>query len=124
MTLPAGCMYRAFITQYSRSLHLEFLKTGVDILVVTPFYFVSNKYRAEKGSLLAPMPDVILNGSFAQLGKKGLWQAHGYWFHCIIGKWQELNPVAPYNALMRMEAHREKFRRKKEKEAAAKAKNN
>jgi 17beta-estradiol 17-dehydrogenase / very-long-chain 3-oxoacyl-CoA reductase len=106
---------KAFITQYSRSLHLEYRKTGIDVLVVTPFYFVSNKYRKEKGSLLAPMPDVILKGSLAQLGKKGVWQAHAYWFHCIIGKWQEINPLAPENGAKRMEAHRESFRRKKEK---------
>jgi len=111
---------KAFITQYSRSLNLEYRKTGIDILVVTPFYFVSNKYRKDKGSLMAPMPDVILKGSFAQLGKSGLWQAHGYWFHCIIGKWQEINPFAPANGAKRMEAHRESFRRKKERENKAK----
>ena len=96
---------------------MEYWRSGVDILVVTPFYFVSNKYRKEKGSLMAPMPIAILKGGFAQLGKRGLWQCHGYWFHCIIGKWQEINPWAPINAMRRMESHRENYRRKKEKEA-------
>lgn len=109
---------KAFITQYSRSLNLEYRKSGIDILVVTPFYFVSNKYRKDSGTLLAPMPDVILKGSFAQLGKSGVWQAHSYWFHAVIGRWQELNPFAPLNGARRMEAHRENFRKKKEREAA------
>lgn len=105
---------KAFITQYSRSLHFEYYKTGIDVLVATPFYFVSNKYRKTKGTLMGPMPDVILRGCYAQLGKKGVWQVHAHWFHCIIGKWQELNALAPYNAMKRMEDHREKYRRKLE----------
>ena len=82
---------------------MENMDTGVDILVVTPFYFVSNKYRKEKGTWLAPLPMTIVNGSLAQLGKKHLWQAHGYWFHALIGKSQENNPLAPFNGKARCE---------------------
>lgn len=98
--------YRAFITQYSRSLHLEHLNTGVDILVATPFYFVSNKYRKAKGTMLAPLAKVIVDGSFAQLGKKHVWQAHSYWFHTLIGKNQEYNPWAPFNGKARCEVRK------------------
>lgn len=109
-------LFRAFITQYSRSLHFEYLNTGIDILVVTPFYFVSNKYRKNVGTLFAPLPDVILRGAFSQLGKKGVYQVHAYWYHCIIGRLQEINPFAPYNAVKRMEEHREKYKKKLLKE--------
>ena len=108
-------IYRAFIVQYSRSLHMEYMNTGIDILVITPFYFVSNKYRKDKGTLFAPMPIELVKGGFQQLGKVGLWQAHGYWVHGIVGKFQEINPLAPYNGLKRVEAHRASYKKKKEK---------
>lgn len=55
-------------------MHLEYLRTGIDILVVMPLYVVSNKYRKESGTLYAPMPIALVKGTFAQLGKKYFWQ--------------------------------------------------
>jgi hypothetical protein len=81
-----ACVYdRAFITQFSRSMHVESWGTGVDFLVVTPFYVVSNLYKRKSGTLIAPMPIELVKGTFKQLGKQMIWQGHGYWFHGFIG---------------------------------------
>ena len=76
---------KAFMTQFSRSMHVECWDSGVDFLVVTPFYIVSNLFKRRTGTIIAPMPDVLVRGTLAQLGKKYVWQGHGYWFHGLLG---------------------------------------
>lgn len=76
---------KAFITQFSRSMQVEAWGTGVDFLVVTPYYIVSNLYKRKGGTLLAPMPDKLVTGTLSQLGKRYVWQGHGYWFHGVLG---------------------------------------
>mmetsp|Transcript_7554 Transcript_7554/g.8230 ORF Transcript_7554/g.8230 Transcript_7554/m.8230 type:complete len:330 (-) Transcript_7554:1446-2435(-) len=75
---------KAFITQFSRSMKIEWWDSGVDFYVVTPFYVVSNLYKRKSGTIIAPMPIELVKGTLAQLGKKYLWQGHGYWFHGLI----------------------------------------
>lgn len=62
------------MTQFSRSMHVECWDTGVDFLVVTPFYVVSNLYKRKSGTIVAPLPIKLVEGTFQQLGKKYLWQ--------------------------------------------------
>lgn len=76
---------KAFITQFSRSMHIECWDTGVDVLAVTPYYIVSNLYKRKTGTLLAPMPSALVHGTMCQLGKRYIWQGHGYWFHGLLG---------------------------------------
>ena len=76
---------KAFMTQFCRSMHVECWDSGIDFLVVTPFYIVSNLYKRKTGTFLAPMPDVLVRGTLAQLGKKYVWQGHGYWLHGLLG---------------------------------------
>ena len=76
---------RAFMTQFSRSLKIEFWDSGVDFYVATPFYVVSNLYKRKTGTIIAPMPIKLVEGVLCQLGKKYLWQGHGYWFHGFLG---------------------------------------
>ena len=76
---------KAFMTQFTRSMHIENWDNGVDFLVVTPFYVVSNLYKRTSGTLIAPLPDVLVRGTLSQIGKKYVWQAYGYWFHSILG---------------------------------------
>lgn len=82
------CIYsstKAFMTQFSRTLTVEYWDTGIDFLVVTPFYVVSNLYKRKTGTVVAPMPIKLIEGAFCQLGKKMVWQGHGYWFHGLVG---------------------------------------
>ena len=72
-----ACDFRAFITQFTRSMHVESWGSGVDFLAVTPFYVVSNLYKRKSGTLIAPMPIKLVEGTFAQLGKKMIWQVSG-----------------------------------------------
>ncbi len=100
---------RAFITQYSRSLHWEYINAGIDILVVMPMYVVSNKYRKTEGTIFAPMPIKVVEGTFLHLGKKFVFQVHGYWFHTLIGSVSPFNPFSARNALNRMEVKQYKY---------------
>lgn len=112
---------KAFMTQFSRSMHMEYYRTGIDFLVAMPLYVVSQKYRKEKGTIFAPMPIALVTGSLQQLGKKYLWQVNGYWFHTMLQFVSLANPFSAMNGLKRCEQHRENFRRKqKQKEAAKK----
>lgn len=112
---------KAFITQFSRSMHMEYKnrKSGIDWLVVMPLFVVSQKYRKEKGTLFAPMPIKLVTGTFAQLGKQDLWQVNGYWFHTLVQFVSLNNPWAADNSLKRVEDHRRRYREKLEREAAA-----
>lgn len=67
---------RAFMTQFTRSMHVECWGTGVDFYAATPFYVVSNLCKKKKGnSWTSPIePILLVEGVMAQLGKKYLWQ--------------------------------------------------
>jgi hypothetical protein len=66
-------------------MHVELWGSGVDFLVVTPFYVVSGLYKRKEGTLIAPMPIKLIEGTMSQLGKQYVWQGHGYWFHGLLG---------------------------------------
>ena len=55
-------------------MKIENWDSGVDFYVCTPFYIVSNLYKRRHGTLIAPMPIKLIEGTMAQLGKKYLWQ--------------------------------------------------
>jgi 17beta-estradiol 17-dehydrogenase / very-long-chain 3-oxoacyl-CoA reductase len=77
---------KAFMTQFSNSMHVECWGSGVDFLVVTPFYIVSNLVKRKSGTILIPMPSVFVKGVLRILGRgKYFWQSYGYWFHGVIG---------------------------------------
>ena len=76
-------LYRAFILQFSRSMHVECWGTGVDFLAVTP-YKVQGA-NATHGTLICPLPSKLVDGTMSQLGKQYVWQGHGYWFHGLLG---------------------------------------
>jgi NAD(P)-dependent dehydrogenase (short-subunit alcohol dehydrogenase family) len=85
---PFNSLYsatKAFGIQFSRSMHIENWGTGVDFYVCTPFYIVSNLFKRKEGTILAPMPDALVKGTLAQLGKKYVYEGHGYWFHGLLG---------------------------------------
>jgi hypothetical protein len=46
---------------------------------------VSNLYKRQTGTLIAPMPIALVRGTLAQLGKPYVWQGHGYWVHGVLG---------------------------------------
>lgn len=73
------------MTQFTRSMKVECWGSGVDFLVVTPFYVVSNLFKRKSGTIIAPMPIELVKGTLAQLGKKYIFQGHGYWFHGVLG---------------------------------------
>jgi NAD(P)-dependent dehydrogenase (short-subunit alcohol dehydrogenase family) len=113
---------KAAITQFSRSMHVECWGTGVDWLVVTPYYIVSNLFKRKSGTLIAPMASALVSGTFCQLGKQYIWQGHGYWFHGLLAGvaaywWGTL---ARWNKIMKDNRARYDARQAKDAKAAGK----
>lgn len=76
---------KAFVTQFSRSLKVEWWDSGVDFLVTTPYFIASNSVKKKEGGLITPLPITFVKGTLAQLGKKFIWQGHGHWAHGMLG---------------------------------------
>lgn len=81
---------KAFMTQFTRSMKVECWDTGVDFYCVTPFYVVSNLYKRKKGTIVAPMPIKLVEGTLQQICKKYVIQGHGYWMHGFIGNFMHI----------------------------------
>jgi len=115
---------KAFITQLSRSLSVEWAGSGVDFLVVTPFYVVSNLYKRRTGTIIAPMPIALIKGTLAQLGKGsyGIYEGHGYWMHGFL---EFVGRYCYWNTMPRMRKmmidNRKRFDAKSKSKAAAAA---
>ena len=72
-THPSGLLSvysatKAFVNQLTRSMYYEYKGHGIDVLSITPYYFVSNLYKRDQGTFLAPMPDVVVKSSIKYLG--------------------------------------------------------
>ena len=95
---------KAFITQFSRSMHVENWGTGLDFLVVTPYYVGTNNYNRKSGTLMTPIPSDFVHGTFAQLGKQYVWQVHGFWFHGLLGNLAAVYPSSTnrYRKMMKV----------------------
>mmetsp|Transcript_3209 Transcript_3209/g.4847 ORF Transcript_3209/g.4847 Transcript_3209/m.4847 type:complete len:380 (-) Transcript_3209:779-1918(-) len=74
---------KAFVTQFSRSMHIECWGSGVDFYVVTPFNVMPEKQKIYE-TLLTPSAKTLVKGTLQQIGKQYIWQGHGYWFHGLI----------------------------------------
>lgn len=90
-------------------------QSGIDWLVVMPLFVVSQKYRKETGTLFAPMPIKLVEGTFKSVGKQYLWQVNGYWVHTIVQLFAINNPWSCNTNLNRVENHRKKFAEKQKK---------
>ena len=49
------------------------------------------------------MPIKLVEGTFAQLGKKMVYQGHGYWVHGLLSNVTQYNPFSLKNNLSRMD---------------------
>ena len=86
-THPAGLLTvysatKAFGHQLARSMYYEYKEYGIDSLSITPYYFVSNLFVRSKGTILAPMPDVIIKQTTKYLGYAA--EANPYWAHKLL----------------------------------------
>ena len=86
-THPAGLLTvysatKAFGHQLARSMYYEYKEHGIDSLSITPYYFVSNLFVRSKGTILAPMPNVIIEKATKYLGYAA--EANPYWAHKLL----------------------------------------
>ena len=69
-----GLLRRAFVTQFSRSMHLECWGSGVDFYVVTPFYVRPKRHREGASLFFTPVARTLVLGTLSQIGKQYIWQ--------------------------------------------------
>lgn len=99
-------------------MKIEWWDSGVDFLAVTPFYVVSNLYKRKTGTIIAPMPIKLVEGTLSQLGKRYIWQGHGYWFHGFLGNFVSFYWGAVDRNLKMMKDNRRRYdERMKSKES-------
>lgn len=70
---------KAFGNQLTRSMYYEYKEHGIDVLSITPFYFVSNLFVRKHGTFLAPMPGAIIKQTTKYLGYTA--EANPYFGH-------------------------------------------
>lgn len=110
---------KAFMTQFTRSMKVECWDTGVDFYCVTPFYVVSNLYKRKKGTIVAPMPIKLVEGTLSQICKKYVIQGHGYWMHGFIGNFMYIYYRAVVRQYETMLDNRKRWEQRQQKQEAA-----
>ncbi len=77
------CSTKSFGTQFSQCLSHELREFGVDVLVVTPYYVISNQFRRKKATYIAPTAQRMVQDTLPLLGYTDV--AYPYWFHALCG---------------------------------------
>lgn len=111
---------KAFMNQWSETISYEYKKQGIDILVITPYYFVSNLFKRQKGQLIAPEARVVAENSLNLLGKEFI--AFGYWIHHLLYYLYVITPGIEQRFRQKSEEARERCLKKLAKQEAEKAK--
>jgi len=109
---------KAFMNQWSETISYEYKKQGIDILVITPYYFVSNLFKRQKGQLIAPEAAVIAENSLNLLGKE--FKAFGYWIHHALYYLYVITPGIEQRFRQKSEEARERCLAKLAKQEASK----
>lgn len=85
MATPLLTVYsstKAFITQFSRSLALEYREFGIDVLASRPYYVVSNLSKIRRASLLIPSSERCAEDTLRHLGVET--EIDPYWVHAVF----------------------------------------
>lgn len=97
---------KAFMAQFSRSIHYEYKEHGIDALCLVPYYVISNMFRRGKPTLVAPAADRVARESLNFLGTRV--QVYPYWMHRIIGTLAQIYPFTPMAMLKLMKRNRDR----------------
>ena len=74
---------QSFITQFSECLSHEFREFGIDVMVVTPYYVISNQFKRKKATYIAPTAQRMVQDTLPLMGYCD--KAYPYWFHAVCG---------------------------------------
>mmetsp|Transcript_37976 Transcript_37976/g.49010 ORF Transcript_37976/g.49010 Transcript_37976/m.49010 type:complete len:339 (+) Transcript_37976:74-1090(+) len=102
---------KAFMTQFSNSISYEYEKKGIDVLVITPYYFLSSYFKTKEPTLGIPHPSTVVNGTLRRLGCYK--QAFPYWFHALQRKMFDFHPDWPKRLMKSMKANKKRAESKK-----------
>ena len=108
---------KAFINEFSRSLHFEAKAVGVDVLVVTPYYVTSNMYKKPPG-VLNCSAERFVQDTLPLLGRYDI--AYPYLAHAVLGTLMHYYWATPQALFKSMSKTRNRaLARKAQKGAAA-----
>ena len=75
---------KGFGNQLTRSMAIEYKEFGIDCLSITPYYFVSNMFKRNKATYMAPFPQALIDEALPLLGHEI--EAYPYWGHWLMGQ--------------------------------------
>jgi len=101
---------KAFIIQFSNSISYEYEDKGVDILAITPYYFMSSYFKAKEPTLGIPHPSTVVKATLLKLGCQK--QTFPYWFHGFQRMIFDFHPDWPKRLLHSMKANKERAKKK------------
>mmetsp|Transcript_32019 Transcript_32019/g.55698 ORF Transcript_32019/g.55698 Transcript_32019/m.55698 type:complete len:154 (+) Transcript_32019:1-462(+) len=102
---------KAFVTQFSTSIAYEYEKQGIDVLAITPYYFMSSYFKAKEPTLGIPHSSKVANGALKQLGRTK--KAFPYWFHATQRVLFGFHPDWPQRLMWSMEQNKKRSEKKK-----------
>lgn len=103
MAAPMLTVYsstKAFLTQFSRSLALEYKEFGIDVLGSRPYYVVSNLSKIKRASLLVPSSERYAEDTLRHLGIES--DIDPYWVHAAFDWVASVYPKLSENSLRYM----------------------
>ena len=76
-------VHQAFITQLSQSMTYEYKEYGIDVLGLTPYYVISNQFKRNEPSYLAPTARKMVEDTLPLIGNE--YRGYPYWVHAWCG---------------------------------------
>lgn len=74
---------KAFVNTFSECLSYEMRDFNIDVLLVTPYYVVSNMFKRKNPTIMACSSHRMVIDTLSVLGH--YYRAYPYYFHAIIG---------------------------------------
>jgi 17beta-estradiol 17-dehydrogenase / very-long-chain 3-oxoacyl-CoA reductase len=106
---------KAFINEFSRSIHYEAKEAGVDVLCVTPYYVSSNMYKKEPGFMVASARRVVRD-TLALVGRYDI--AAPYFWHALQGWLFDSYWATPQALMKSLKRNRDRALKMKARSAA------
>ncbi|KAK1383901.1 hypothetical protein POM88_021636 [Heracleum sosnowskyi] len=80
--LPMDTLYMLIVDQFSKSLYVEYKKSGIDVQCQVPCYIATKMASIRKSSFLVPSPDGYVRAALRWIGYEH--QCTPYWPHSVL----------------------------------------
>jgi len=85
---------KAFVTQFTSDLEMEYRDQGITVMCAAPYYVVSNMSKIRRSTLTIPTAPMYASSVLGQLGSTAF--TYGYWAHDLVAFGISLlGPIGP-----------------------------